>query len=283
MNKTVLFFIFCLISFCSFSQNEASNWYFGSNAGLRFNPDGSTTNLNDGRLNTIEGCATISNSGGNLLFYTDGITVWNRLHNPMPNGIGLYGDPSSSQSAIVVPKPNDPNIYYIFTVDTSIGGDPDMGFNYSIVDMTLNSGLGDVISTSKNINLLQDSSEKISAVLKDCDTKSIWVITFGSSTGIVEDNPVFNTFYAYEVSNSGVNTTPVKSTVNTFITDSRGYLKLSPDGTKLACANIGYGLYLFDFDTTTGMVSNTTQINISNTINKRYQVPYGFLRRNRFE
>ena len=89
-----------------------------------------------------------------------------------------------------------------------------MGFNYSIVDMTLNSGLGDVISTSKNINLLQDSSEKISAVLKDCDTKSIWVITFGSSTGIVEDNPVFNTFYAYEVSNSGVNTIPVKSTVN---------------------------------------------------------------------
>ena len=35
----------------------------------------------------------------------------------MPNGNGLNGDDSSTSSALIVPKPNDPLIYYIFTVD----------------------------------------------------------------------------------------------------------------------------------------------------------------------
>ncbi|WP_242120418.1 T9SS type B sorting domain-containing protein [Aestuariivivens sediminicola] len=275
MKKIASFLLLCFICIYSYSQDEASNWYFGSNAGLRFNPDGSTTNLNDGQLNTDEGCASISDSDGNLLFYTDGITVWNKSHLPMPNGLGLFGDPSSSQSAIIVPKPDDPDIYYIFTVDTSIGGDPDRGFNYSTVDLTLQGGLGDVVATSKNINLLEDSSEKISAVLKDCISKSIWVITLASETGAPAENPVFDTFYAYEVSNTGVNTTPVKSFVNTFISDHRGYLKLSPDGTKLACANIGSGLYLFDFDASTGIVSNPNRINSAYSPNNKLQVPYG--------
>ncbi|WP_242132236.1 T9SS type B sorting domain-containing protein [Aestuariivivens marinum] len=273
MKKTA-FILFCfLTTLGAFSQDEASNWYFGANAGIHFNPDGSITNLTNGMLNTDEGCASISDSDGNLLFYTDGITVWNKLHQPMPNGNGLYGDPSSSQSGIIVPKPNDANIFYIFTVDTSIGGDPDRGFNFSTVDLTLNNGLGDVVS--KNVELLEDSSEKISAVLKDCVSKSIWVITLASSSGKAEDNPIYDTFYAYEVSNTGVNTTPVKSFVNTFISDARGYLKLSPDGTKLACANIGSGLYLFDFDANTGKVSNSTPINIGFSPNNKPQVPYG--------
>src|SRR5690606_37545383 len=116
----------------------------------------------DGQLNTIEGCSSISDENGNLLFYTDGITVYNRLHVIMSNGFGLLGDPSSSQSAIVVPKPNDPDIYYIFTV----GSNQSLtGLKYSVVDMTSDGGLGQVVQ--KNINLLSQCSVKVSAVLKD--------------------------------------------------------------------------------------------------------------------
>ena len=269
--KKIFIGLFFLICNFSISQEEASNWYFGSNAGIKFNSDGTVTNLTDGMLDTVEGCTTISDNNGDLLFYTDGITVFNRLHQPMPNN-GLFGDPSSTQSAIVVPKPDDLNIYYIFTVDTSIGTDADLGFNYSTVDLTLNGGLGDI--TSKNINLLQDSSEKISAVLKDCESKSIWVITFANSTGL--DLGFFDTFFAYEVSNTGVNTMPVTSSFNFFIGDPRGYLKLSPDGTKLACANSRDGLYLFDFDKATGIVSNPNFLNINFTPPPgKTQAPYG--------
>ena len=239
------------------SQEEASNWYFGENAGIKFNSNGTVTELTDGQLDTEEGCTTISDDAGNLLFYTDGSFVYDRTHNVMPNGFDLKGDESSTQSAIVIPKPNDPDIYYIFTVDTAAIDGEDLGFNYYIVDMTLNNGLGDV--SSGRIPLLPNCSEKLSAVLQDCQTQSIWVITFASNTGGNNNN----TFYAYQVSDLGVNTTPVISTLNININEARGYLKLSPDGTKLACANIAQGLYLFDFDKTTGLVSNPQQLDIS--------------------
>ncbi len=257
MKKLIAILFFINSIFC-FAQKEASNWYFGNNAGITFNNDGSVTALTDGKLSTIEGCTSISDANGNLLFYTDGITVYNKNHAVMESG--LYGNPSSTQSAIIVPKPGDPNIYYIFTIDTKINlNDPDFGFNYSIVDMTLNAGLGGV--SLKNSNLLQDSSEKISAVVKDCVSQSIWVITFAPPNGIPTDT--FNTFYAFEVSSSGINTTPTSSTFTTDIIDQRGYLKLSPDGTKLICANATSGLYLYDFNKATGKVSNETPIKIN--------------------
>ncbi|MEN3324851.1 T9SS type B sorting domain-containing protein [Mariniflexile soesokkakense] len=269
MKKTLLILAFFISAIC-FAQNEASNWYFGYGAGIKFNPlDNSVSSVNDGQLSTIEGCTSISDSSGNLLFYTDGILVWNKNHQIMLNGTGLIGDPSSTQSAIIIPKPNDPNIYYIFTVDDikSNNAPINLGLNYSEVDMSLDGGLGAL--TTKNINLVQESSEKVTAVVKDCTTKSIWVVTFASKNQISD---VFDTFYAFEVNSTGVNPTPVTSTFSTLaIEDGRGYLKLSPDGTKMACANTGNGLYLYDFDTDTGIVSN--QQSIRKVGNSMY--PYG--------
>ncbi|MBT8395031.1 MAG: hypothetical protein KJN66_09295, partial [Bacteroidia bacterium] len=268
MKKNFLI-IFLFFVFNVFSQQEASNWYFGYGAGMQFNlANGTIDVLDDGQLNTNEGCSAISDKFGNLLFYSDGSTVWNRNHLIMQNGSGLYGDASSSQSAIIVPKPDDENIYYIFTVDNGLDGS-NLGFNYSEIDISQNGGLGAV--TVKNINLLPLCSEKISAVLKDCVNKSIWVITFASQTG---SSNVFNSFHAYEVNNTGVNTNPVVSTFGINITDIRGYLKLSPDGKKLANANATGGLFLYDFDTNTGIVSNQIQLNISSQNNKPYGIEF---------
>ena len=264
--KKILLILSLFISLNVVGQGEASNWYFGENAGMQFDlATGNTTTLNDGQLSTNEGCSTISDANGKLLFYSDGITVWNRNHQVMPNGNGLFGDPSSTQSALVVPKPEDPDIYYIFTIDVRFGAQLN-GFNFSVIDMSLDGGLGDVID--KNMPLLSSSSEKISAVLKDCVKKSIWVITFASLNG---DTNIYNTFHAFEVNNSGVNTTAVISTFNTNINDARGYLKLSPDGTKLVNANMSGGLFLYDFDENTGVVTNEQQL----IINSQSNAPYG--------
>lgn len=268
--KKIFPLLLLLISIHSFAQNQAANWFFGYGAALQFDLGANTVNsVNGGALSTNEGCATISDAMGNLLFYTEGSVVWNRNNAVMPNGSGLYGDSSSTQSAIIVPKPNDSNIYYVFTVDNGVDGN-NFGLNYSIVDMTLNGGLGNV--TSKNINLLPICSEKISAVLKDCITKSIWVITYASQSG---NGNNFNTFYAYEVSNTGVNLTPVVSTFSGIGTqEPRGYLKLSPDGEKLVCANMGSGLHLFDFDVATGIVSNEKLLSINTSSNSAYGVEF---------
>jgi hypothetical protein len=89
--KTKFIVFLVLITNVVFSQGEANIWYFGENAGLDFN-SGSPVALTNGQLVTDEGCATISNSSGQLLFYTDGITIYNKNHVVMINGTGLMGN-----------------------------------------------------------------------------------------------------------------------------------------------------------------------------------------------
>ncbi len=277
MKKILLILtLFCTHTFIA--QNEAANWYFGDNAGINFDIGTNVvTELTDGQLSTEEGCTSISDSFGALLFYTNGENVYDRNHNIMPNGTGLFGSQSSTQSAIIIPKPGDPNIYYIFTQDTDYNSNPDDGFNYSVVDMTQNGGFGDV--TLKNQLLLYKASEKLSAVLKDCQSQNIWVVTFANDdahTNSAATGVTNNTFFAFEVNaTTGVNPTPVVSTFPFNINERRGYLKFSPDGTKIAMANISSGLSILDFDTDTGIVSNYVQIPITFLPAGKPQSPYG--------
>ncbi|NND51266.1 MAG: PKD domain-containing protein, partial [Flavobacteriaceae bacterium] len=245
--------VLLLCSWSLHAQLESAHWYFGVNAGLNFN-QGVPLPLLDGVLNTIEGCEAISDAQGNLLFYTDGTTVWNRNHLPMPNGEDLLGSFSSAQSALIVPKIDDPNIYYVFTSDVVqayFGGGSGNGLNYSVVDMSLEFGLGDV--TTKNVNLLPQSSEKMTAV-SAFDGSGYWLIAHH-----------IDQFFAFKVDASGVNLNPTVSTIGPAITDfnnKRGNIKSSPDGTKIAVAYTIFepqysGLaYLFDFDTNTGQLTN---------------------------
>jgi len=314
----VTIFIFLLSSSSLFSQGEASHWYFGNGAGLIFDTNTDTvspTSAASSTINTNEGCSSISDSNGNLLFYTDGRNVWDKNHQIMPNadynnGSGLLGDPSSTSSGLIIPRPGNPGNYYIFTVDephhnnawaypnqgpSDVNGNAisqyddnggnggnvpngddgfNNGLNYSLVDLTLNGGNGDVVSTEKNRPLLTydpldqeqasfKCSEKITAVEHD-DRQSYWVISH-----------FLDVFYSFRVDASGVNATPITTQINPLITlngyrrNSIGYLKSSPDGTKLAiCHNEegttqGQGsnsttgsFWLYDFDDATGIVSN---------------------------
>lgn len=131
------------------AQKEAFYWYFGQKAGIRFQDDGSDpVAVLDGNISTNEGCATISDMEGNLLFYTDGVTVYNRNHEIMTGGDNLYGHASATQSGVIVPLPGSATRYYIFTV-SALSAKDTKGFRYSIVD--LSNGLGSVID--KNILL----------------------------------------------------------------------------------------------------------------------------------
>ena len=102
--------IFLFITNFLFSQGEANIWYFGHQAGLDFN-SGSPVALTNSKMVTDEGSASISDASGKLLFYTDGTAVWNSLHDTMQNGFDLYGDPSSTQSAVIIQKPGSSTIY----------------------------------------------------------------------------------------------------------------------------------------------------------------------------
>ena len=247
VNRLKITIISILFAQLCFSQGEANIWYFGVNAGLDFS-SGSPVPLLDSAMDTNEGCAVISDSNGALLFYTDGSTIYNRNHFPMPNGTGLLGDSSSAQSSIVVPKPNNTNIYYVFTVDDESGPD---GFRYSEVDMTLDGGLGNVTSL-KNQLLRSPTTEKLTSV-SHVNQNSYWVVAHDIGS---------NNFLSYLVTDLGVASTPVISSVGPVISnnplEALGMIKISPDGTKLSMTNaiIDQEGWLFDFDAATGIVSN---------------------------
>jgi hypothetical protein len=239
-----LFYLFLTNIILGQIPGPATNWYFGTNAGITFN-SGSPVALTNGALTTIEGVATISDNSGNLLFYTNGVTVWNKNHLVMTNGTGLFGDVSSTQSAVIVQKPNQPNIYYIFTSDNDAEVN---GICYSIVDMSLSVGLGAV--TTKNTLLKTPSCEKLCAV-RDCNNVDVWVLSHDWNT---------NVFTAWSVSNFGVPSITAWSFSGSVVSgapqSAYGQLKASPNGRRLAACHYGMGkIELHNFDQSTGWVS----------------------------
>ncbi|WP_396151819.1 T9SS type B sorting domain-containing protein [Flavobacterium sp.] len=238
--------LFLFLPILTFPQGEASIWYFGYNAGIKFNTDGSVTALTDGQLATLEGCATLSDASGQLLFYTDGITVYNKNHQIMANGSGLMGDPSSTQSATIVKKPGSTNLFYVFTTDRE--HEPN-GFRYSIIDLNLNNGLGDV-TAQKNILVYTPTIESI-GITKHANGIDFWVVTHSW------DN---NNFNAHILSASGLSSTPIITPIGLPITgigfQAAGHIKFSPSGKKLAITSTSDFVQLFDFNNVTGVLSN---------------------------
>ena len=119
MKKNLLIVSFFIFLNC-YAQKQANIWYFGENAGIDFNFSPPQA-LTDGQLNTLEGCSSFADANGDLLFYSDGITVYNKNHTIMNYtdgtlGNNLLGDPSATQSGMIIPKPLSNDIYYLFTV-----------------------------------------------------------------------------------------------------------------------------------------------------------------------
>lgn len=237
------------------AQMQTAHWYFGGNAGLDFTSGGPVIDTN-GQINTIEGCASISDEYGSLLFYTDGRYVYDNTHNQMLNGWGLRGDESSTSSAVILPKPDDCNLYYVFTIDCRDENVPSYrpkrGMEYNIVDMSLNGGLGAVVekNISMPINGEVQGYEKL-AVISNANKTGYWVITH------FEGN-----FYAFEVTLDGVNINPVVSSSSVYGgSQNIGYLKGSSNGSKLAmgmyfsnCSDRYLSVY--NFNNSTGVVNN---------------------------
>ena len=170
MKKTILLLSLFFISAAAYSQHEADNWYFGNNAGITFSTNPPSF-LPGSVMNTYEGSASVSDTVGNLLFYTNGLGVWARDHTMMPNGSGLGGGLSSTQSALATQDPGNDSLYYLFTPPEQFN--PGGSFCYSIINMTLNNGYGDV--TNKNTPLFSPSTEKVTAV-RHANGTDIWVI-----------------------------------------------------------------------------------------------------------
>lgn len=262
--QSALVFLLSFFLISNAFTQQGNIWYFGYKAGLNFNTPKPEI-LTNSALMTDEGCATIADINGKLRFYTDGTTVYNNQHKAMPNGKDLKGDPSTSNSAIIIPKPGSNDIFYIFTADACENLNA-KGYNYSEVDMTLNGGLGDVTS-NKNVPLYAPSTEKLTAI-RDANGIDIWVVTkaWGNNEWVV-----------YKVNCNGINPVPVRSRAGSVCDEiyiymiggephpqsigSIGCIKASPDGKRIATVNMTLADWeILDFDNATGVVSNAIKV-----------------------
>lgn len=262
------------------SQNSESNWYFGYYAGLNFS-SGNPVAHNLNALTTDEGCSSISDEAGNLLFYTNGVDVYNSNHQQMSNGGGLDGHISASQSALIVKDPGDSLQYYIFTVGAQVGTHGGFsGLAWSKVDMNASGGLGSV--TSKNTHLLDSTSEKLTAVMHH-NGKYVWVIAHKWNS---------DKYYAYLLTCNSIFGPVISGTGNkqgediSGLTSSAiGCLKANPQGNKIASSwnqfhtyssnyfSYGY-IEVCNFDNKSGKISDPKLITHGKFSNAYKQV-YG--------
>ena len=221
-----------------FGQGEGNHWMFGQYAGVHFS-DCAPTATGPHSMITSEGCTSISDPDGNLLFYSDGLTVWDKNDNVMVNGTGLLGNSSITQNGLVVKKPGNNPIYYLFT-----GG----AGHYSEIDMSLNGGLGEV--TVKNVPMNGVGSEKVTAI-NHANGVDVWLVRGGVAA-----------ISSFLITSAGVPSTPVNS--NT-ISGYFGQMKISPDGNWLGLTRNG-GAAIYTFDNSTGMAGTDYILSTGNPL-----------------
>lgn len=256
-----------------------SHWVLGSwwgvddpnnGTGINFNTNPPTALLQTG-LTSAEASAAMSDPvTGALLFYSNAEKCWDRNYDVMPNGDDLMGGRSTNQGAYIIPVIDSPGKFYLFTLASYTFGIGSPSLHYSIVDMSLNGGLGDVVASRKNILLdagpLQESMVAVPG--NNCD---VWLLV----------HPYHDPeFRAYHITREGIDTIPVVSNTGTSLSATTaayelGGMAISPDRSKIAltsysalCAVLGLvpslgGLLVGSFDASTGQVSGTAYINDS--------------------
>lgn len=253
--RTFILSLFMLLLFANmaYTQGENNIWTFGYHNGLNFNTN--PPSFFSSNIISWEGCAALSDANGNLMFYSNGNNVWDANGSIMPNGSGLEGNGifdvfpgSSSQGVIIAQTLINSNQYYIFTLDEGeyFTQNTTGYLRYSIVDMSLNNGLGDVLSTQKNVIVDSNMSECMTVVKGDgC---YYWLITRRYPDAV---------FSVFKIDASGIH--PAANYPALVAHVIGGQIKVSPDKSRIALA--GAGIYnrpveLGMFNSATGAINN---------------------------
>jgi gliding motility-associated-like protein len=235
------------------AANQANNWHFGNGLAISFTNAGPVLNPPSSMV-AFEGVVSMSDTTGQLLFYTNGGgrpfnpllptelrqstgIIWNRNHAVLYDMRGEEGGGySSRQSAISFPDPSgEAGVYYLFTMEesdfasrTPIPGQPrGRGLSYFIIDMALNGGLGGVRQSEQQ--LFVPAYEGLDAV-PTAKGDGYWVVCHSEENGAK--------FLVTQVQGFGVSPTLAYP-----VTAVDGKIEFSPDGQYLLNNDL---LYAFD-------------------------------------
>lgn len=241
---------FVMLGTFLFAQHEFDKWIFGNGVGFDFTSG--TPTVITSNINGWDNSASIADSTGTLLFFCNGITIQDRNGNVMPNGNGILGDTSGGQAATIVRKPGSENLYYVFT-NVAFGSSD--GFRYTVVDMNLNGGMGDVDAANKNIQILTPNTEKVVPVVH-ANGSDVWIICHEWGN---------NVFRAYLLTANGLLPNYISSSTGSIHTasgnNSIGQLTVTKAGDKIACAIYDNGAVdICKFNNLSGVISDPITI-----------------------
>jgi hypothetical protein len=248
--------IYLLIALSNHAKAQYGNvWAFGWHYGLDFN-SGTPVFFDTTAINTAEGSASFCDSLGNLLYYTDGFTMWNKNHQQMPNGDSLEtinGGSYAVQVGAFMPIENTNFVYVVITepyVTDTINFKTKLRVHK--IDRTANNGLGDVVE--KNKVLMRNPSEKL-ATTRHCNGQDWWIVTHDMYT----DEYLSFLLHAFDGSITG----PVISHtgLNLFESDNaQGQIKISPNGKYLSSTYLERYFEIAKFDNATGIILPVLQV-----------------------
>lgn len=232
-----------------------NQWYFGENAGIDFNPPATSAITDANLMSSAQGASSVSDLNGDLLFYTNGETIWNKNHRVMDNGDDIGGDPNSSQGVMIVPLPNDSSIYYVFTSDP-VYGDFTYDMKYSVVDMRRDTAQGEVIV--KDVSFFTNSTERLTAF--GLGQGFTWLVTHEYGN---------NQFRSYPLTENGIGA-PITSSAGSVMRfneekTGRAQMKYAAGGGVIAVAyqdtDENY-VELFNVADSTGQITGLAKIDI---------------------
>ena len=267
----------------TFGQGKNANFLLGYSVGLfdtnvvsekaemYFTQNNYTLTPANFKMPFMSAQGNLSDENGNLLMVSNGCWIADATGDTMLNGGGLLVNSFSvnwcdtytglpvQNSAVFIPSANDTNkIYLLHQSGTSSSNFKSSGLYYTVIDKTLNSGLGGVIPGEKNLVALQVGLNTGIAVCKHANGVDWWVLVFKDSSDIV---------YTMQLSAAGFSA-PVQQALGVIPpVNFLGQMSFSPDGKKFAylyfdgvvgAAN-NY-IRLFDFDRCSGLLSNKTEV-----------------------
>ncbi|MCE7862561.1 MAG: PKD domain-containing protein [Bacteroidetes bacterium CHB5] len=231
------------------------NWYFGNSAnGIRFNRGTNAAQpVTNQATPFAQGGAAVATdpATANLLFYTDGIRVYDATHTTMPNGTGLNALANANQPVAISPMPGQTNRWYIFTntANFTTGG----SISRSAVDMNQFGNavfpapaLG-VVEAAKNVAMpvLTNRSEGM-IIVPHANNTDFWLITHENGTQTFSATRIDATATFPTINSSGLGFT--MSVANFAYHEASGKLAVSPQD-----ANVD--ALILNFDNTSGLFS----------------------------
>ena len=249
----LLVFISCINIITTYSQKQNNIWCFGDSAGIDFNNLLNPVTFSS-VLDTRGSCVSIADTNGQLLFYANtraglpGKTtlIWNKNNQLMQNGDSIFGEGWYNE-LLILPFPGNINTYYMF----SLGVSSSRGLYYSVIDMTLNGGLGKIVQ--KNVQLQTYQAWDAMAAIKHANGRDWWLITKDY------DNSLGNkTFHVNLITPYGIQDS-IQS-IGGIEYGGLGNMSFSKDGNKFLFTSYNGLIEVMDFDRCTGILSNNIVI-----------------------